>query len=509
MRLILWHAWGLEGSGANVFAAAVTDELRRLGHDVLLLAQEPNPDRFDFIDGWGVIDGDGTPSVRSTGAEPAAGRAVLLRPEIGSILPSFLGEPFDGRPGKRFVDLSDEELAEYLDRNVRALEAAKLWHGCDLLFASHAFPGATIARRAIGDCVYGVVIHGSELEHAVRLQSRYRMAAQEGLEGARAVIGPSADALHRAARLFPTIADRTRMVRPGVDGRLFRPQPRPEALTRLATRLERNGKPGDPSDIDRAMEGALVRRDASALEALSFRYEEVGHDGSSARLRTLARTGRPLIGYVGRLAPQKGTYQLLEATLHLGADVGVLIAGFGPSRALLAALVRALDARDASLLEWLEEAGFGQVERSRMPSAISRLGDRLIFTGRLEHRDVPAVVTAVDVLVIPSLPPESFGMVAIEAAAGGALPLMPRHSGLAETASALEEVVGVPGLFSYSHGPDGPLQIAAGVRRLLDIAPEERRDLQRALREAVTTQWTWGHTADGLLRSIRPADRTP
>jgi glycosyltransferase involved in cell wall biosynthesis len=355
--------------------------------------------------------------------------------------------------------------------------------------------------------VYGVVIHGSELEHAVRRQSRYRRAAGEGLEGARAVIGPSLDALNRATRLFPAIAERSRVVRPGVDGRMFRAQPRSAALRRLALLLERDGLPGDPAELERAVEDALARRDASTLESLSFRYDEVGHDhGSAARLRSLASNGHPMIGYVGRLAPQKGTNQLLEAALHLGPEVGVLIAGFGPSRAWLAALVKALDARDTELLEWLEEAGVARVDRGRAPAGVTAIGDHLIFTGRLEHRDVAAVVTAVDVLVIPSLPPESFGMVAIEAAAGGALPLMPRHSGLAETAAALEKAVGAPGLFSYPAGSDGAVQIAAGVRRLLALAPEERRDLRRALRASVTAEWTWKQTAEGLLRSIRQAD---
>jgi glycosyltransferase involved in cell wall biosynthesis len=501
MHVVLWHAWSLEGSGSNVFAAAVATELRRAGHSVLIVAQDPHPDRHAFIDEWGIVDGGGVSGTCATGAEPAAGRAVLLRPDIGSILPSFLGEPFDGFRVKRFVDLSQAELNTYLDRNVRALRAAVAWHGCDIVLAAHAVPGGLIARQAMGRGPYGVVIHGSDLEHAVLPQSRYREAAREALEGARAVIGPSADVLSRIARIFPTIAERGRVVRPGVDGRMFRPEPRRVALARLAAMLERDGIPGDPATLDRAVDVALKRRDARALDALSFRYEDAGHDHRSAsRLRSLASAERPLIGYLGRLAPQKGTNQLIEAILHLGPEVGALIAGFGPSRAWLSALVRVLDDRNESALHWLEEAGTSRVNLGRAPA--TGMSDRVIFTGRLEHRDVPALVGAVDVLVIPSLPPESFGMVAVEAAAIGALPLMPRHSGLAETAEALETAVGRPGLFSYSHGPKSARRIAAGVRRLLALPPEERRDLRTGLRAFVTAEWTWKHTVDGVLRSM-------
>ena len=44
-----------------------------------------------------------------------------------------------------------------------------------------------------------------------------------------------------------------------------------------------------------------------------------------------------------------------------------------------------------------------------------------------------------EVTVVPSIFPEAFGMVAAEAAAGGSLPLVARHSGLAEVATGLEE----------------------------------------------------------------------
>ena len=41
-----------------------------------------------------------------------------------------------------------------------------------------------------------------------------------------------------------------------------------------------------------------------------------------------------------------------------------------------------------------------------------------------------------DVLVVPSVMHEAFGMVAVEGAAAGALPLVARHSGLAEIGRA-------------------------------------------------------------------------
>jgi glycosyltransferase involved in cell wall biosynthesis len=73
--------------------------------------------------------------------------------------------------------------------------------------------------------------------------------------------------------------------------------------------------------------------------------------------------------------------------------------------------------------EWLEAA----------PSAAARIH----FTGRIEHDDLPALLPVCDALVMPSTFPEAFGMVAVEAAACGVLPLSAAHSGMAEVTAAL------------------------------------------------------------------------
>ena len=58
MRVLLWHGWLLEGSGSNVYTAKVAEANRRAGHSVLILCQEPHPERFSFIDEWGTVDAD-------------------------------------------------------------------------------------------------------------------------------------------------------------------------------------------------------------------------------------------------------------------------------------------------------------------------------------------------------------------------------------------------------------------------------------------------------------------
>src|SRR5205085_11987398 len=110
----------------------------------------------------------------------------------------------------------------------------------------------------------------------------------------------------------------------------------------------------------------------------------------------------PTVLYFGKLLHNKGVHVLFDALRENGARA--VIVGFGDYR------------------EELERIA----------------PERVLFTGPLEHRHLVHLLPLCDVTVVPSIFPEAFGMVAAEAAAGGSLPLVARHSGLAEVAAGLE-----------------------------------------------------------------------
>src|SRR5512134_3472217 len=190
------------------------------------MCQEGHPERYPWIDAVGTVGPDGVAisAAETGGAGP--GRCVLLRPDIGSLLPVFVLDEYEGfATVKTFLDLTDEELDAYLARNVEALRTAADWHGAEIAIAGHAIPGAAVARRALGDGAYIAKIHGSDVEYALRPQQRYRDLAGEGLRAARAVIGPSNDVLGRLTALVPGVEHLGRIVPPGVDASGFRPLP--------------------------------------------------------------------------------------------------------------------------------------------------------------------------------------------------------------------------------------------------------------------------------------------
>ena len=122
---------------------------------------------------------------------------------------------------------------------------------------------------------------------------------------------------------------------------------------------------GRPSSIDAEVERALDLRDAGALDALAETYDQaVPEPDAAQRLRRLAGTSGPIVGYLGKLIPQKGVELMLQG--HRGArhPAHGLVVGFGSNREWLAALAIALERGDTAGLEWLREVRGMPIERS-------------------------------------------------------------------------------------------------------------------------------------------------
>lgn len=444
MRIVLWHGYLLTGSGSNVHTANVARVWRRGGHDVVLVCQETLAGGLDWVDSEADLSPDNTSFVEyPTKAVPAAGRCRVVRPNIGEVLPVYVYDEYEGFTAKRFVDLTDDELGAYVERNVAALKTVIREHRPDAVVVGHEVMGPYIARLA--GSPYTAKLHGSALEFAVKEQDRYRRHAHEGLTGAAAVVGGSRYMVEAAAAIVPGWEDRAVVVNPGCDVDLFRPAER------------------DP-----------------------------GHS--------------PLAGFVGKLIPGKGVHHFLAALgLTRTPDLRAIVVGYGGFERELKALAYTLSTgnRGAALklaraegldklAAFLESAGDDYWERvASVP---------VEFAGRLEHGPLSATLPSWDVLVVPSEIPEAFGMVAAEAAACGVLPIVPRHSGIGEAGATLERELDLPGLLTFD--PDDPVRgIAERVDALLALPYDERRALETTASELARREWSWETVAARLLQA--------
>jgi glycosyltransferase involved in cell wall biosynthesis len=142
-----------------------------------------------------------------------------------------------------------------------------------------------------------------------------------------------------------------------------------------------------------------------------------------------------VIGYAGRLVPEKGIDLLLKAAAGLEGEWRVEVLGSGPAEASLEALAERLG-----------------------------IGRRVRFTSWAPSDRMPGFYRRIDVLAVPSRTQrnwkEQFGRVLVEAMASG-VPVVGSDSG------AIPEVVGEAGLIF----PEGEVEALRGtLRRLMDDA---------------------------------------
>jgi glycosyltransferase involved in cell wall biosynthesis len=479
----------------------VAEVWRRQGHEVVVVCQDRNAERLQFVDRVITPQAALSPIPSSASSASQSGRVTVVTPDIGPLLPVFVLDEYQGFEVKRFVDLSDAELDRYLDANVAALRGIVRDMPPDAVIAGHVVPGPVVARRALGDGGYVAKVHGSDLEYAVRLQERYAELGREGLEPAKAVVGASRDVLARTRKVADIPDERIHVVAPGVDVERWRPRPRDQALLDAAVRLSRDQEiaGGRPTSTAAKVVDLLADRDAEGLDALARSYDQQMPDPHTPiALKDLARYEGPIVGYLGKLIPEKGVERVIESLAMLGSDVRGLIVGFGTFREWLTALVVALDAGDVDAYRWLREGSPMKLELDpEQVKAAAGLAGRVTFTGRLDHRYAPEAVAAMDVLVVPSTLDEAFGMVAAEGAAAGALPVVARHSSLAEVAEALEGAIERPGALSFEPGDGATRRLAQRLSSLLSDG--DRSELAASAREHVARSWTWERTAERLL----------
>src|ERR687885_1223634 len=116
MRMLIFHAYLLRGTGSNIYNASLVRALVRLGHEVHLLCQDRQAGELDFVDAVGRWR-DGRLTVETL-REPV--RCTAYLPDIGRTLPVYVADEYEGFDAVRFADLGDEALAHYLDANVGA-----------------------------------------------------------------------------------------------------------------------------------------------------------------------------------------------------------------------------------------------------------------------------------------------------------------------------------------------------------------------------------------------------
>jgi len=506
MKVLIFHGYLLRGTGSNVYNANVAQALSRLGHDVHILCQDLEAASLDWVAAVGTWEDGELTVADAAGEAPGAGSITAYLPDIGGVLPLYVADTYAGFDARPFPDLSEEEVESYIAANVDAVrDVASRAGGIDASLANHLVMGPVILARAralgaIGS--FAAKVHGSALSYTVIPHERFLPYAREGMEAAGAVLVGShhtGQSLWEALQL-PGLEEKTRLGPPGVDVERFAPLPAGassgEELERLAGHLES----ADPGGLGRDLGVA------------------------AAGLRSFATAAGPRVVFVGKLIVSKGCDLLLAAwplVAHEHPGARLLMVGFGEYRDGLNRLWSALgagdldDAREVARLGWALEGGeeaplsylsaFLEDLPDGYAEAAVAAADSVDWSGRLEYHEVAHAVRSSDAMVVPSTFPEAFGMVAAEAAATGALPVCAHHSGLAEVAGTLSDVLpaGVAGLTSFELGPGAVPEIGANLNAWLALTAADRAAASAAMTECVRHHWSW----EGVARTVVAASQ--
>ncbi len=159
--------------------------------------------------------------------------------------------------------------------------------------------------------------------------------------------------------------------------------------------------------------------------------------------------------FIGRLTPEKGIEDAIEAATRAG--VGLTVIGDGPLR-----------------------------------DSISARGGKIRVLGWLDHGEIAAAVRSARALLMPTRYPEPFGLVAMEASLSGIPVLISKKAYLADEIAA----AGI-GLACDTSDPDA---FAAAIRKLAEAPTEEIRAMsEKAYRRTAKLSTTPEEWRDGLL----------
>ena len=482
--ICLLHGYLLEGSGSNLWTRCIAESLCRDAHTVHLVCQEPHPELYDCIAEAYVYEPDGTVETLLARAVPYPGRCIMHKPRLGDTLPVFVWDKYEEFSNPvPMVNLSDAELEDYLDRNVRVVNEVVRQYGIRALHANHAALMAVVAERSseATGVPYAIMPHGSELEYALKRDERFLRMARDAAASAGRVFVHGEEMRSRVGRTLgpvPGLEEKFATLPLGVHTWQFEPVPRTrrrEKIGRLLVALADSARGKRPEQLAAMLEAVAGAEDTAQLRAAltSIEYDAKAPDADlEEKLEQIDWEHDAIMLFVGRLISAKGVQSGLAALPFLLAEdpgVRLLLVGHGPLREVMEAFVWALEHGDLALVERIVDCGRvleGDPDGTGEATELGRVSefftdlrqhgmldhylelarehvrfDRVIFTGYLTHEELQHLFPCCDVGVFPSIVREAGPLVFLEALASGCFPLGTNFGGMKASIDSIADLL--------------------------------------------------------------------
>lgn len=543
--ICILHGYLLEGSGSNLWTRSIVQSLCRQGETVHLMAQENHPERYDFITELRRYLPDGEVEVPLRRESPYPGACILHKPVLGDLLPVYVRDDYEEFPRVvPMVELPEEDVEAYLEKNTRALMRIVRENGITALHANHSVLMSVVAQRVSAETgvPFAIFPHGSALEFAVKRDARFHERAQEAFTAASAILTIGEEMRQRVREALPGVPDlesKFRNLHLGVDTSQFELVARADrasSMERLAASLEgmeRGRTPEQTLLLRERLHPGMSERELIEVFETAREFDGKNPDADvEAKLASLDWASEPTLLYVGRLISTKGVHAVVAALpmiLRERPDLRLLLVGHGPLREPLEAMLHALEHGDREMFELivrrgraLEGSPEGEQEGAELTQVslfLDRLADRdqldayfeagrehvradrAIFTGYLTHVQLRFLFPCCDVSVFPSVVKEAGPLVFLEALASGSFPLGTDFAGMKASIDSVADVLPPEAVEAMRLSPD-PEHTVADIIRHVPVALESGTRHRETLYGVARERYDWSSVARRLYETL-------
>lgn len=552
MQILVTHGYLLTGTGSNLYVNNLVRELCKAGHDVYLVCQDYHPEAIDYVSEVYGFRKRNTELIKHHRKEtPYPGACRVFRPDLEQFLPVYVFDHYPGFTVKEFPACAEAEIQNYITLNRQALTTILSTFPIDLIQTNHTimFPFIVAQVTEAHHYPHVITIHGSALNFSVKKDPRLIPYARAGFEAAQAIIVDSLHAqeeLHAflQAHAMTHLVANVHLIPAGVDIENFEvlQDTKRSHMTAFAERMQPivQQSQGRSAALTARMFERLATSSAEVEQCLrtvqaGYDYRHVDQDVIE-KLQAIDWDRHRVVLYIGKYLWTKGLHLLLLAApliLQRYPRTTFLLVGFGPFREVAEYIVHCLIEKRLDLLEQVFDASdtsgpedhpgslpllleslqaHGAAIQAALDTTAPLLKDAIVFTGIIDHANLKYLLPCADVLVAPSVFPEAFGMVAVEALACGVLPIVTYQSAFKEIADIVEPVVAAYGL-SLAKVPlkaDACVRMAQNIVAYLrfreqGLSTEQFQQFQRALRNIVTSRYAWQSIAAQYVEAYRRA----
>ncbi|MBF4695655.1 glycosyltransferase family 4 protein [Fusibacter ferrireducens] len=169
MKILLINHFPLEGSGSGIYTRNLAEELVNFGHEVMVIYPEHYKTRYEKFESMPIV----FKSDQYNKADDV---------DVPFDFPCFTSHP---RSVNTFYDLTDDEIAVYIDAFKKATQEAVKTFKPDMIHAQHLWLTPYVA--SFFNIPYVITAHGTDLKGFLK-DERYHPYALEGAEKAQKVI---------------------------------------------------------------------------------------------------------------------------------------------------------------------------------------------------------------------------------------------------------------------------------------------------------------------------------